>query len=153
MNIKKVIQRKGWTLERLAAEMMNKQGGKGISQAAVSQIVNGNPSLDKLKEIASVIGVPLSALVADESEELMAIVKHGEQYYSANNLVELEEIVSDIDEREKKNQEGRTRTSQMKSYHYKADCDLTPVLEKVDNKNRCINDAVREKAEREGLMK
>jgi hypothetical protein len=40
----------------------------------------------------------------------------------------------------------------MKSYHYKADGDLIPVLEKVDNKNRFINDAVREKAEREGLM-
>ena len=37
-------------------------------------------------------------------------------------------------EKEKKNV-GRPRTSQMKSYHYKADGDLIPVLEKLDNKN------------------
>ena len=48
---------------------------------------------------------------------------------------------------------GRPRTSQMKSYHYKADGDLIPVLDKVENRNGFINAAVREKAEREGLMK
>ena len=48
---------------------------------------------------------------------------------------------------------GRPRTSQMKSYHYKADGDLIPVLDKVENRNGFINEAVREKAEREGLMK
>jgi len=58
-----------------------------------------------------------------------------------------------MEQKEKeKNPVGRPRTSQMKSYHYKADGDLIPALEKVDNKNRFINDAVREKAEREGLM-
>lgn len=55
-------------------------------------------------------------------------------------------------EKEKKNV-GRPRTSQMKSYHYKADGDLIPVLDKVANRNGFINDAVREKAERDGLMK
>jgi hypothetical protein len=58
-----------------------------------------------------------------------------------------------MEQKEKeKNPVGRPRTSQMKSYHYKADGDLIPVLEKVDNKNRFINDAVREKAEREKLL-
>lgn len=65
MNIKKVIKDKGWTLERLAAEMTNKDGDKGVSQATVSQILNGNPTLDKLKEIASIIGVSVSELVSD----------------------------------------------------------------------------------------
>lgn len=68
MNIKKVIREKGWTLERLAAEMKNKQGGKGVSHAAVSQIINGNPTIDKLQEIASIIGVTVSELVADEGK-------------------------------------------------------------------------------------
>lgn len=66
MNIRKVINSHGWTLERLAAEMTNKQGNMGISHAAVSQIINGNPTLDKLKEIASIIGISVSELVADE---------------------------------------------------------------------------------------
>ena len=68
MEIKKVIKERGWTLEKLAAEMTNKQGGKGISQPTVSQIINGNPSLDKLKEIASIIGVTVSDLLRDEDD-------------------------------------------------------------------------------------
>ena len=68
MDIKKVIKERGWTLEKLAAEMTNKQGGKGISQPTVSQIINGNPSLDKLKEIASIIGVTASDLLRDEDD-------------------------------------------------------------------------------------
>lgn len=68
MNIKKVIKRQGWTLETLAAEMTDRNGKKGISQPSVSSIINGNPTLDKLKEIASIIGVSLSELVADEDQ-------------------------------------------------------------------------------------
>jgi transcriptional regulator with XRE-family HTH domain len=69
MDIKRVIQEHGWTLERLAAEMTaskgEAKGEKGISHAAVSQIINGNPTLDRLKEIASIIGISVSELVAD----------------------------------------------------------------------------------------
>lgn len=71
MDIKKVIKERGWTLEKLAAEMTNKQGGKGISQPTVSQIINGNPSLDKLKEIASIIGVTVSDLLRDEDDNTL----------------------------------------------------------------------------------
>lgn len=68
MSIKKVIKEKGWTLERLASEMKNKAGEKGISQASVSQLINGNPTLDKLQEIAAIIGVSVSELLMDENE-------------------------------------------------------------------------------------
>ena len=71
MDIKKVIKERGWTLEKLAAEMTNKQGGKGITQPTVSQIINGNPSLDKLKEIASIIGVTVSDLLRDEEDNFI----------------------------------------------------------------------------------
>lgn len=69
MDIKKAIKSKGWTLDALAKEMTNKQGVKGISQPSLSQLINGNPTLDKLKEIASVIGVSVSELVRDETEK------------------------------------------------------------------------------------
>ena len=77
MDIKKVIKERGWTLEKLAAEMTNKQGGKGISQPTVSQIINGNPSLDKLKEIASIIGVTVSDLLRDEDDNTFVCPKCG----------------------------------------------------------------------------
>ena len=69
MNIKGVIKEKGWTLERLASEMKNKNGEKGVSQASVSQLINGNPTIDKLQEIASIIGISVSELVSDEIED------------------------------------------------------------------------------------
>ena len=68
MNIKKVIKNKGWTLEQLATEMTNKKGEKGVSHASVSQIINGNPTLDKLQEIANIIGISVSELVRDEND-------------------------------------------------------------------------------------
>lgn len=69
MDIKKVIKEQGWTLEKLANEMTNKNGEKGITQSSVSQIVNGNPTLDKLQEIASIIGVSVSELVSEGEED------------------------------------------------------------------------------------
>lgn len=71
MNIKKVIKSKGWTLERLASQMEGKDGKKGLSQPSVSSIINGNPTIDKLQEIARIIGVSLSELVADDEEQVV----------------------------------------------------------------------------------
>ena len=69
MDIKKVIQNHGWTLERLGKEMTvskgDKKGEKGISAAAVSQIISKNPTLDNLKEIASIIGISVAELLSD----------------------------------------------------------------------------------------
>lgn len=68
MNVQKVIKSHGWTLERVAKQLKNQRGGIGISQGALSTALNGNPTIDKLQEIATVIGVSLSELVADEKE-------------------------------------------------------------------------------------
>lgn len=74
MNLKKVIKERGWTLERLASEMKGKDGVKGVSQPSVSQLINGNPTFDKLQEIASIIGVSVSELVADEKDASNTII-------------------------------------------------------------------------------
>lgn len=80
MNIKKVIQRKGFTLASVAKQMKapTKEGEEqkyGISLSAISQIVGGkNPSVGKLQEIADIIGVSLSELVADETSEKEAYI-------------------------------------------------------------------------------
>ena len=48
---------------------------------------------------------------------------------------------------------GRPKTSKMKDYHYKADGDLVQVLDSVGNRNGFINQSVREKSIRDGLLK
>ena len=68
MNIKEQIQKRGFTVSQVAALMTNKKGEKCITQSSLSQIINGNPSLDKLKEIASIIGVTVSDLLRDEDD-------------------------------------------------------------------------------------
>ncbi|WP_195252121.1 helix-turn-helix domain-containing protein [Hoylesella timonensis] len=74
MDVKKVIKEHGWTLERLASEMTNKRGGKqGISQSSLSQLLNGKTPLDRLQEIADIIGISVSELVADENDRPNAI--------------------------------------------------------------------------------
>lgn len=64
-SIKKVIKKKGFTLEQVASQMKGKEG-KGISQSALTQMLNGNPSISRVKEIARIIGVSVSELVEDE---------------------------------------------------------------------------------------
>jgi transcriptional regulator with XRE-family HTH domain len=63
--IRKVIKEKGFTLEQVAAQM-NGKNGLGISQSALTQMLNGNPSISGVKEIARIIGVSVSELVGDE---------------------------------------------------------------------------------------
>lgn len=99
MNIQKVIKNKGFTIAQVAAKMKNQRGGIGISQGALSTALNGNPTIDKLKEIADIIGVSLPELVADKGNSIVALVKHGDNFYSASSLEELKEIVNTIEKK------------------------------------------------------
>ncbi len=98
MDIKKKIQQKGFTISQVAAQMTDKKGAKGITQSSLSQMIAGNPTIDKLREIAGIIGVPLSELVSD-SQGLTALVKVGEDYYHASTIEELEAVVEQIKRR------------------------------------------------------
>ena len=73
MNIRKRIKEQGFTLEQVAAKMRkargNNRGEVGISQPALSDIINGNPTLDRLQEIASIIGLSVSDLLKDDAEK------------------------------------------------------------------------------------
>ena len=97
MNLKKKIKQYGWTMERLGAEMTNNTGGKGITQQSMSSIINGNPSVSKLQEIAKIIGISVSELVSD-SDGLTALIQQGDNFYRADSIEELESIVYKIKE-------------------------------------------------------
>lgn len=66
MNIQAKIKQQGFTIAQVAARMKKKSGGIGISQGSLSTILNGNPTIDKLREVADIIGLSLSELVADD---------------------------------------------------------------------------------------
>lgn len=56
----------GFTISEVASKMPNGNGGIGISQPSLSAIINGNPTVNKLKDIADIIGLSLSELVEDD---------------------------------------------------------------------------------------
>ena len=65
--IKNAIKRQGFTLEQVAAQMKKPDGSIGLAQSALSQMLaNGNPSYNKLEEIAGIIGLSVSELLSDE---------------------------------------------------------------------------------------
>ena len=72
---------------------MNRNGSVGITQPTLSAILNNDPQISKLREIAGIIGVPVAELVSD-SPGITALVRKGEDYYQANTVEELESIVA-----------------------------------------------------------
>lgn len=71
MDIRKRIKEKGFTLGDVAAKMKNPKGELGLPQASLSQIIiNGNPTYQKLKEIADIIGISVAELVREEDEHV-----------------------------------------------------------------------------------
>lgn len=63
MDIKKAIKESGFTISKVAERL-------GIAQPSLTaQLINGTMSLSRAKEIADIIGVSLSELVADENDQ------------------------------------------------------------------------------------
>lgn len=69
MNLKEMVKAYGWTMETLAHKM-------GVSQPAVSKILNGNPTLSNLKKLSAAMGISLSELVANEEKSSVISCPH-----------------------------------------------------------------------------
>lgn len=94
MNVKEKINAAGWNYTSIAAEMKDKNGHKGVTPQAVSLIVNGNPTIGKLQEIADIIGISLSELVSDNhTSDFTALIKKGDNLYSASSIEQLEALI------------------------------------------------------------
>ena len=74
MDIAKRIKERGMKLEDVASKLTNNRGTIGISQPSMSSLINGNPSYSRLKEIADILGITVSELVADDTEEMVVTV-------------------------------------------------------------------------------
>ena len=59
--VKEILKRKGMTAKELAAKL-------GISEGALSKSLSGNPTLERIEQIASALGVPVSDLFAAPKE-------------------------------------------------------------------------------------
>lgn len=77
MNVKAVIKEKGWSIERLAAEIPNRNGEKGVSPITLHQNLSRNPTVDTLRKIADVIGCKVGDFFRDEMTETSVIHSDG----------------------------------------------------------------------------
>lgn len=72
-----------------------------MKQESLSRAINGNPTLETLIKIANAIGVEVSELfVTDSKTDLTALVEYKEDFYKAETLDGLKEIVKKIELRE-----------------------------------------------------
>lgn len=89
-NINVLIKEKGWTKQRLAKEI-------NMSRENLYRILNGNPTLDNLKKIASALDVPVWKLFSDIENQLFGIVVFKGENYPINSRHDLENLLSLID--------------------------------------------------------
>lgn len=69
MDVKTIIKERGYTLEQVAALFP-----KPISTSAISQSINGNPTISTLQTIADIIGCKVSDFFRDEVDNNTTMV-------------------------------------------------------------------------------
>lgn len=91
LRIKEAIKEKGYTIKAVAESI-------GKSQQTLHGIIEkGNPTISTLQSIAEAIGVPISQLYSESKRaNLTALIYYKGEYYKADSLSELEEIVEKI---------------------------------------------------------
>ncbi|MBD5191338.1 MAG: helix-turn-helix transcriptional regulator [Bacteroidales bacterium] len=66
MRIKELLKQKGITAKELAAKL-------NLSEGALSQSMNGNPTLERLTQIATALGVSVSELFEEPRKDSTVI--------------------------------------------------------------------------------
>ena len=93
LRIKELCKEKGTTLSKIAEEI-------GTTQTSLSRVIGegGNPTLSLLQRTADALSVSIIELFESKSKtELTALVEYRNDFYKAETLEELKEIVSKIE--------------------------------------------------------
>ncbi len=90
MEIKRVIREHGYTFERLANEW-ERVNGKTITKGALSQSISNNPTVERLQEIAKVIGCKVSDFFADE--DVNGFIKIHGTIHEVKSFKDLQELI------------------------------------------------------------
>lgn len=89
--IKELCEERGITQKELAEKL-------GITDISLNKTLRGEyPQLQTLEKIARQLDVEVWQLFTrSQSSDFTALVKDGANYYHANSLIELEEVVKEI---------------------------------------------------------
>ena len=70
MEILKVIRKHGWTIDRVADNMISKTGNS-LSCGSLSTMIHGNITVESLRKIATIIGANMTEFFEDEQPEVV----------------------------------------------------------------------------------
>jgi transcriptional regulator with XRE-family HTH domain len=90
-SIKKIVKGKGLTIEEVAARM-------GIKGPALSQTLNGNPTIEMIERIARALEVDIRVLFEGTGNGLYGLVQHKGLTYKIDSVESLRQLLSIVEE-------------------------------------------------------
>ena len=96
MDIKGIIKEKGFTLDRVASILKERNIMPKASKSSLSQSINGNPNLSTLQSIAEVIGCKVTDFFKDEILDFSAIIDYKGELRKITSIEELEKVVKEL---------------------------------------------------------
>lgn len=114
LRIKEIAKAKGITMGEIADKM-------GINPVNLSASLNGNPTLNRLQEVAAILGVEVSDLFIQDSSYINGYIETGNNIYPVKSKEQLIGIIDKVD-----------------GIVHIPSCSREEVL-KIDVKNFCVN--------------
>jgi len=95
LRIKQILKQQGKTMQDLADQI-------GINRVNLSNSLNGNPTLERLKQVADCLDVDIKDLFISTKPkhvELIGIIRYDEEIFDINNFDNLEQVYNQIKRR------------------------------------------------------
>lgn len=90
LRIKEIAKAKGITMGEIADKM-------GINPVNLSASLNGNPTLNRLQEVAAILGVEVSDLFIQDSSYINGYIETGNNIYPVKSKEQLISIIDKVD--------------------------------------------------------
>jgi transcriptional regulator with XRE-family HTH domain len=87
LRVKEIAKDKGISIKEIAKRI-------GITSPALSQNIAGRASIDRLKEIADILGVEVRDLF--QNDNTFGIVRHKDKTFEINSISDIEDVLKKI---------------------------------------------------------
>ncbi len=90
LRVKEICKQKGITLQQLANKL-------GINRVNLSVSINGNPTLNKMSEIAEALGVSVNDLLPAPPKTVTGFLEVEGKVIKVNGVEDLKKIISELE--------------------------------------------------------
>ena len=89
LRIKDICREQGIMLKDLAKQL-------GLTEVGLSKSINGNPTIERLEEIANALGVPVTELFDKSSDEVVGAVRIGKDTHVINSKDDIKKLADKL---------------------------------------------------------